>query len=62
MMRHIYSNLFVEYVAKNPALAPTEPFECAYAFDRALDAYASALVSPGTRVVRAQRSRAAFKP
>jgi len=45
MMRHIYSNLFVEYVAKNPALAPTEPFECA-AFDRALDAYASALVSP----------------
>ena len=32
-------------VAKNPALAPTEPFECA-AFDRALDAYASALVSP----------------
>ena len=44
IMRHIYANIYVEYVVKNPALSPLEPFESA-AFDEALDAYASVLAN-----------------
>ena len=41
---YIYANIYVEYVVKNPALSPLEPFESA-AFDEALDAYASVLAN-----------------
>ena len=42
VMRHVYANIYVEHVVKNPRLVPSEPFD-ATAFDAALDAYAGIL-------------------
>ena len=44
VMRHVYSNIYVEHVVKNPGLAPSEVFESA-AFDQALDEYASVMAN-----------------
>ncbi|MCO5578977.1 hypothetical protein L7F22_060495 [Adiantum nelumboides] len=41
-LRHIYSNIYVEYVIKNPLYKPGEPFRCEL-FNAALDQYVKTL-------------------
>lgn len=41
-LRHIYNNLYVEFVVKNPLCAPGEPFRCEL-FTAALDEYVRTL-------------------
>eukprot|EP00250_Pteridium_aquilinum_P012346 c20671_g1_i1 orf=91-555(+) len=41
-LRHIYSNIYVEYVIKNPLYTPGEPFRCEL-FNAALDQYVKTL-------------------
>lgn len=44
VMKHIYSNIYIDYVVKNPAMEPRKPFSSS-AFDSALDNYAAQLAS-----------------
>ena len=41
-MKHIYSNIYIEYIVKNAALEPMKPF-ASDAFTAALDAYTALL-------------------
>eukprot|EP00270_Netrium_digitus_P003289 TRINITY_DN1375_c0_g1_i1.p1 TRINITY_DN1375_c0_g1~~TRINITY_DN1375_c0_g1_i1.p1 ORF type:complete len:140 (+),score=21.30 TRINITY_DN1375_c0_g1_i1:163-582(+) len=41
-LRYIYSNLYVDYVVKNPLYSPGQPFRCEL-FTNALDAYVKTL-------------------
>eukprot|EP00244_Chara_vulgaris_P009615 TRINITY_DN4151_c0_g1_i2.p1 TRINITY_DN4151_c0_g1~~TRINITY_DN4151_c0_g1_i2.p1 ORF type:complete len:155 (-),score=8.92 TRINITY_DN4151_c0_g1_i2:281-745(-) len=41
-LRHIYNNIYVEYVVKNPLYTPGQPFRCEL-FSMALDSYLSKL-------------------
>lgn len=42
VMKHIYSNIYIEYIVKNAALEPMKPF-ASDAFTAALDAYTALL-------------------
>lgn len=41
-LRYIYTNIYVEYVVKNPLYAPGEPFACEL-FTTTLDAYVKSI-------------------